>query len=465
MKKVLFTVFAGVLAGMMIAPARAADDADEMFTFNGEVRARYEYLNNYIDLTDNDSGSAVGADAMGIIPYRVIVGITGNFEKNVSAHVDLQYAGHMGDEFHPSKDNPLFLPIGSPMGQADVAYLDITQGMQLYQGWLEIGKIGGSDFGARVGRAEHTYGTELFMGDNDYYNGLSFDGFRGMWQHGSSDLNFFYYKIAEENCLGANCFTPNGSGPGASADSNLWGVTYDWKFKRWGTVGGYALISQDLGFDGPVGIPDSKVMTYGLRWNRGMMTDDNLNMFDWNLEYAMQTGDLGEPFAITPAIDISSYVLEGWFAFNFNVGDSHGRVHIGTLMTGGQDPASVDAESFIPLYGDFHAYNRFGDLDWVDQFGPHNITDFNIGYEHWFGDAHYVMFAYHMFSDTESAVGQPEDHIGDEFDLKYGYKYSKNLGFEVLLGQASPDDAYFAFFGLPTTDPVERLAFMAKLDW
>ena len=46
---------------------------------------------------------------MGIIPYRVIVGITGNFERNVTAHVDLQYTGHFGDEFNPSKDNPLFL--------------------------------------------------------------------------------------------------------------------------------------------------------------------------------------------------------------------------------------------------------------------------------------------------------------------------------------------------------------------
>ena len=57
MKKVLFTVLAGLLAGMTIIPARAADDADKMFEFNGEVRARYEYLNNYFDLTDNADGN------------------------------------------------------------------------------------------------------------------------------------------------------------------------------------------------------------------------------------------------------------------------------------------------------------------------------------------------------------------------------------------------------------------------
>jgi hypothetical protein len=469
MKKVLFTVLAGVLAGMTFAPALAADD-EKMFTFNGEVRARYEYLNNYLDLADNDSGATAFDDQMGITPYRVMVGITGNFEKNVSAHVDLQYTGHFGDTFNPSSDNPFFLPFPTPVGQADAAYQFATQGVHLYQGYVDIGKIGGSDFGIRIGRQEHTYGTELFMGDNDYYNGLAFDGIRGMWKHGSSDLNVFYYKISEENCF-FGCFTGNGFGPGASADSNLWGATYDFNFKTWGTVGGEALIAQDLGGDGPEGFPDSKVMTYGVRWNRGMMNDDKLNMFDWNIEVAAQTGDEGDPFG-GPSIDISTWVLEGWFAFNFNAGNSHGRVHIGTLMTSGNEFAGTEEKDFFTLYGDFHANNRFGDLDWEDTLlgGPHNITDFNVGYEHWFGDAHYVMLAYHMFATTESDPGA-EDKIGDEIDVKYGYRYSKNLSFEVSFGQMMPDDTFWTtveappFGNGPTIDPVQRATFMAKLGW
>ena len=218
MKKVLLTVLAGVLAGMTFAPARADDDGEKTFNFNGEVRVRYEYLNNYLDNLDNDSSSVVNDDHLSIAPYRMMVGITGNFAKNITAHVDLQYVGHAGDDFSPSKDNPFFSFPG-PMGQGDVATQFATQGVQFYQGWVDIGKIGGSDFGIRFGRAEHTYGTELFLGDNDYYSGLSFDGARGMWQHGSSDLNVFYYKVAEENCF-SNCFDISGSN-----DSNLFGVT------------------------------------------------------------------------------------------------------------------------------------------------------------------------------------------------------------------------------------------------
>ena len=452
MKKVLFTVLAGVLAGMTFAPARAEDDAEKRFDFNGEARVRYEYLNNYLDSLDNAGSSAVNDDHLSIAPYRVIVGITGNFAKNITAHVDLQYVGHAGDDFSPSKDNPFFSFPG-PMGQGDVATQFATQGVQLYQGWVDIGKIGGSDFGIRFGRAEHTYGTELLLGDNDYYSGLSFDGARGMWQHGSSDLNVFYYKVAEENCF-SNCFDISGSN-----DSNLWGITYDWNFKTLGTVGGNVLVSQDLGSDGPVFTADSKVKTYGVRWNRGMKSGDKLNMFDWNIEYDRQSGDMGGP-AGGPETKLKAFVGEGWFAFNFNAGSTHGRVHIGTLMTSGDKPGTTKSEDFVSLYGDFHANNRFGDLDWVDQFGPSDINDYNIGYEHWIGDNHYVMLAYHMFKLNQKA-GAPTKKIGDEIDLKYGFQYSKNLAFEVMIGQAQGDDTLAGF----STDPVQRASVSAKLAW
>lgn len=98
MKKVLLTVLAGVLAGMTFVPALAQDDPEKMFTFNGEVRARYEYLNNYYDLTDNQGSGDANDDSFSIAPYRVMIGMTGNFAKNVTGHIDLQYIGNFGDQ-------------------------------------------------------------------------------------------------------------------------------------------------------------------------------------------------------------------------------------------------------------------------------------------------------------------------------------------------------------------------------
>jgi len=446
MKKVLLTVFGVAAIGAMLVPARAQED-EKSFTFNGEVRARYEYLNNYIDQLDNSQSSDPNDDSYSLAPYRVILGITGTFAKNVTAHADIQYIGTFGDEFSPQKD---FFP---PIGQFGTPYLFNTQGVQLYTGWLEVSKIFGSEIGARLGRQEHTYGTELFMGDNDYYGGLSFDGLRGMWNHGHSDLNVWYYKVAEDN-------GPNPGAQGGANDSDFFGASYDWNFNNgWGTVGGYALVGQDLNGNGPVFFPDSSVMTFGVRWNRPMMNGDKLNMFDWNAEYAMQSGDAGDPFGGSPSTDLSGWIGEAWFGFNYNLASSHGRVHVGLLATSGDDFATTDeSEAFIPMYGDFHAYNRFGDLDWIDVFGPANITDINVGYEHWFGTSHYVMAAYHMFTMTEDN-GAPSDDLGDEIDLTYRYTYSKNLGFEFTIGQAMPGDAFL------NQDDVQRITAQARLNW
>lgn len=434
MKKVLYTVFAGALAGMTIAPALAADDAEKKFDFNGSLRARYENLNNYNDLTDETNSGDINDDAAGFTAYRALVGITGMFSKNVTGHVDLQYNGYFGDTGFPFFTT-LFSPYNTGHDDAVV----------IYQGWVEAGKIGGSDFGVRVGRQEHTYGTELFFGDNDYYTGQTFDGIRGMWQHGSSDLNAFYYKLNENN----NPYISGGFN--GAEDSNLFGATYDYTIKNWGTAGVYAVVFQNLS-------SEEKVNTYGIRWNRGMMNGDKLNMLDWDVEFAKQSGDE------SATIDVSASVIEGWFGFNFNAGsNSHGRVHIGTLITSG-DKASTPTkdEDFVDAFGDFHAHNRFGDMDWLEFIngGVHDLTDYNIGYEHWFGADHYVMLAYHMFKETETAPGA-EDTIGNEIDLKYGYQYSKNLAFEVMIGQASPEEKFFG----PPADTVQRAALTAKLDW
>ncbi len=439
MKKVLLTVFAGALAGLMIAPALAAPVAE--ITTNGLVRARVLYQDNYIDQTDHTASGDINDDSGAFTAYRLVFGLTAVFEHDVTARVDVQYNGHFGDE-----GSPAFAFFGSP-------YQTEFNGVVIHQGWVEAGKIGGSDIGVRVGRGEHTYGTELFLGDNDHYNGLTFDGGRGMWKHGASDLNIFYYKIAEDN----NPFT---SGAGNSpSDASLFGGTYDYNFNGWGTAGAYALYNQDLD-------DQMKVNTYGLRWNRGMMTGDKLNRLDWNIEFAVQNGDSGNTFEP----DISASVIEGWFGYNFNAGaNSHGRVHVGTLMTSGDETANLmDNGDFNSPYGDFHAYNRFGDMDWVDSAtlpalgGVHNLTDYNIGYEHWFGANHSFMLAYHIFQLTE-ANGLAEDKIADEVDVKYRYRYSKNVALEAMIGQANPNDDFVPFG--PPADSVRRGSFEVQLSW
>jgi hypothetical protein len=46
------------------------------------------------------------------------------------------------------------------------------------------------------------------------------------------------------------------------------------------------------------------------------------------------------------------------------------------------------------------------------------------------------MAAYHKFKVTEKN-GLTEDDLGEEIDLKCSYRYSKNVSFEALVGQAA----------------------------
>lgn len=450
MKKVLLAVVAAAALAAPYATSVAEDNGDQKFVFNGMVRGRFDYFNNYFDLTDNDQSGDVNDDSLAFGPYRTMVGITGMFTDNVSAHVDLQYAGVFGDEFNPQKDIQL------PIGQAVTPYLFNTQGVQLYQGYIELAKIFGSDVTLRLGRQEHTYSTELFLGDNDYYNGTSFDGLRGMWNHGHSDLEWFYYKVAEDSAFDAG-----------AVDSDLYGVTYDWTFdKTWGKVGGYVIAAQDLDGFGPIGLPDSKLYTIGAHWTRPMTGGEGtLNMFDWNVEVAYQTGDALDPAAAAVAFDLEGDVEEGWFGWNFGNDKHHGRVHLGVYRSSGDDPNTTDkVETFTPLFGDFHANNRLGDMDFIEStLGAGNITNINAGFQYWLG-RHSFMAAVHYNMLTDD-TGFTDDKLGTEIDLGYGFQYSKNVSFNASIGEFMPDTGLEEFFGLTASDPVERATAEMTLRW
>jgi hypothetical protein len=57
--------------------------------------------------------------------------------------------------------------------------LDRRSAFDLYQGYIEWEKILGSSVSVKGGRQEFLYGSAFFLGTNDFYNGLSWDGAKG----------------------------------------------------------------------------------------------------------------------------------------------------------------------------------------------------------------------------------------------------------------------------------------------
>jgi len=447
MRKLAFVVLLAATAVVLAVPAVAAEDGAKI-TWSGMVRSRFESVENYFDLQDSTTPGDVADDSYTFWPYRVVVGMNAELAENVKAEVQLQGFGHFGNEA------PIKSPAYPPEQSADAADPFGLSEVNVYTASVEVSKIGGSNVSFAVGRMEHTYGTELFLGNYEFYNGTSFDGARLWWGGESWRLDGFYHKTFEGNLDQQGVFVNGGSN-----DENLWGLTFDYDIaeKKWGTAGAYYLSNQVLDLD-------TKLDTYGFRWAK--MPNVENGAFDWNIEWAFQSGDFGEPLFGSPALDLSGDVIEGWFGWSFKHGDSNSRVHVGYWSSSGDDQNTPNKdEGFHNLYGDFHAYNRLGDADWEDTVwgGPSDIEDINLGYR-WQNAKHMFGLSYHMFTWNEAAsYGSTEDAIGDEFDLNYHYNMNDKVGFAVLWASWNPGKV----FDGPgfTADAINRYMAQMEVRW
>ena len=327
-----------------------------MFTFNGEVRARYEVPQQLPSISrDNDSNwqLRLNDDQMGFT-------LTGSWSESraTSRRTSLRTSTSSTPVTSATNSThrrtiPFFCPIGLRSDRPTPPTSSRPKASELYQGYVEIGKIGGSDFSAvRPLAPEHTYGTELFLGDNDYYNGLSFDGVRGMWQHGQQRPERLLLHRSPKRTAASTASPATDSGPGASADSNLWGATLRLEVQEVGTA--RRLRPHRPGISAATDRQDSsripRCTTYGARWNRGMMTDDKLNMFDWNIE--VRHADRRHRRAVS-AVARRSIFRPGssrdGSRSTTRSATSRPRPHRDAYDVRSGRPASTDAEDFITL--------------------------------------------------------------------------------------------------------------------
>jgi hypothetical protein len=427
MRRKLFGLFLALSAIALFVPVpvladdmKHEGDAPEI-TVHGELRARWEYLDNYSDFDSDDTAN----DSFDYTPYRAVLGVDALFGTRVAAHVQFQATGAFGDGGLNPSDDP-------------TAQNDITSTVALYQANVDIKNVGSENSSLRIGRQEHTLGNELHMGDNDFYNGFSFDGIRWMYDAEKWDLNAFWYTLEEENVIS--------TGPinGGSDDQTFSGITFGFDIGDDGQkVEPYALLFHD-GFPGA----EAAFWTIGALYNRRPSQDHSM---DWSAEFALQTGNVGSGVAEQ---DVKGSVFEGWFGYSWGDSSRH-RVHVGVLLLSDGD-STTEVEAFIPLNPDTHAYNRLGDMDlFVTDANNsaiqlscsggvgntfHNVTNWNVGYD-WTSGMHHFGASYHKFDATED-FGVCDGDYGAEVDLNYDYDLTHNLAFQVGLANFMPGDEF-----------------------
>lgn len=429
MKKFLYVAILALGVVVMMAPPVMAQD-EKPFTLHGEVRFRGEYDNNASDFDDDSDDGAL------FWPYRVRIAAEGHFAKNITAWLEFQNAGVAGDDPTFFGVNPTRTGFGFT---------------EMYQGNITLGQLWSKNFTLRIGRQEMVAGTELLLGDLDFYAGLSHDGLVGTWKFDKWNLMAWYTRPNEGSVfdfLGGGFLPPDQQivfGGTGSSTQHFLGAYATWTVAKNQGIDVYLMSLADRATGG-------NFQTIGGRYSHDVTGKNGLF---WNVEAAKQTGQVSSALLVgTTDIDAGGSVLEGWIGWNFKSGKNNHRVYLKyTAVSGDDDPTDDSDDSFHALYGDFH--NRLGHADLFQVSGTSTamgvtsvaglgITAFGLGWNGHFGDRSELGAEFWNFTTSEDVVFSPtvsEDALGTEIDVWYGYNYSKNLTFSASLSQFSPDDA------------------------
>ncbi len=429
MRKILCGAIVLVAAAALPLTLAAAPEV----SFTAEIWNRNEHVENLTDFEDSDGSS--DKDNLDFAMYRVRAGLNAK-AGDISAYVEIQNSGTWGNNLISSNSQD---PNNGPTDLVSAAQ---TNDMVLYQGWVHLDHIGGSLFSAKIGRQEKTLGNELHIGDADFYSGQYFDGIDTTFDFESWMLNAFMFTVEDRDlypgALQSGSFPYNGG----SDDRTLSGLTAKFTLAEGHDIEPYALYGRDGNEGGGLLNPQYSIWTIGALYEREREFE---GPFDWSLEAAIQTGDIGSG---PGEVDQSSNVVEGSFGYTFgDEAGSRNRIGVGALILGdGDDP--TESEAFMALYPDTHRRAGMADVFTKissSNFGVntfHNLTNFYIEWDWHSAGPHSAGAAYHTFTATED-FGAPEDHLGDELDLWYNMQRGEHFNVQVGVANFMPEEDLF----------------------
>ncbi len=292
--------------------------------------------------------------------------------------------------------------------------------IDLYQGYVEWEKILGSPVSLKAGRQDFSYGSTFFLGPNDFYNGLSWDGLKvslNVKEDLSSD--FIAAKMAKLN-------------PG---DPNIYltGLYTTYKIYKEGSLEGYFFYNKG-GF--PFLHREFEVRS-GQKWfTLGVRLAGKVNRFDFELEPQFQWGRVKNPIddgkdkvrAYGGHVDLGYTFKLPWeprifAAYAFGSGDDdpldgkvtqfHGNIFNDNYLVGDM---SVIADLSGVTVNDIHSS---GIHVWVAGISVNPLPDLNLNLD------------VHRFLASKGVSGFSKD-LGVEVDLVAAYKVMKRIS--VLTG-------------------------------
>jgi hypothetical protein len=441
MKKFLFMFLLAAAVASVFTFVVADEDQDgKKFVIHGEIRERADYNENLSDFDDDSPDSFL------FFPYRVRIAAEGHFGKDVVGYIELQSFGVWGDAppnrggitsfgpvFGASDSNPF--PGGFTGTRANVdqnvnnALFFTLNDVQIYQGWIGLNNIGGSKFSLKFGRQEIVKGSEMLLGDSDFYSGLSHDGGVACWNADAIDLDLWWTRPLQSG----------GVGFGGTPDHesvNFYGAWADFK-KIPANIGVAAYLLYYEDGTTSLGSDRRAFWTIGGRANHSV--DPGQSGLAWSAELALQRGDYNIGPGLGDTGDISALGFEGMVGWQFHGGNTDHMIKgFYAMGSGDDDPADTDAEAFDPLFQDTHMRYGFTDL-----FTLSDLTALSFGWNMRTNDNSFGidLWKFQATEDVLTAAATEENDLGAEVDAWWKYQYNPNTQFMAGLGYFMPGDA------------------------
>jgi hypothetical protein len=505
---------------------------DIVLTVTGEARTRFEWVENATDFSSDGRDGIVGSDdddafddSFSYAPARFNLGIRADLPRDVAAVIELQgnfelgggpfgtgtelraqttqhqrpgvinpqlhgaafsrvggLGGALGDGTNPQNGPG---NIGGPGTISEPSHLELVRvlndidgdGVFVYQGYIETAHIGDSIFSLRFGRQELAYGTEWLLGNQDFYDGQTFDGIKGILEFSDNlRLDFFWAKLAErDTTLDASL-----AGGGSSLinqdgdDSDLYGAYFSAQCIAGSSIGidayimgiiddvnlEYDVDTFDVDGDGDTDLVSSN--GYQLDENDGGLMNawwlgarvfrEREHGFHFSAEGTYLFGSIeNELNGNEGNFDLNAWGFEGHLGWTWDT-PTNPTIRGGFTYASGTDEddfADGDYKTFFTPAGEVHP--RLGLMDIVD---ASNVWAANIGYTGSFERHSWGVDLWHFeMAETdpivEAAFIDPfeladgdefDEELGNEVDLFYNYQYSEHMVAHFAVGYFDAGD-------------------------
>jgi hypothetical protein len=300
--------------------------------------------------------------------------------------------------------------------------LDNRSAFDLYQGYVEWEKVLNLPVSVKAGRQEFQYGSAFFIGTNDFYNGMSWDGFK-------ASVNPFE-KLAVD-ILGAKMVKLNSGDP----DLYLAGLYTTYKIYKEGSLEGYLFYNKG-GF--PISHREFVLIDSGQKsFTLGARLAGKIGGFDYELEPEFQWGKIKN--VIGDGKD-----LVRAFGGHLDLGYTF-KLPWKPRVFGVYAYGSGDNNPFDGRYREFHGalFNDsyiFGDMNVIADLSGVTVNDVHAsGLQILIGGLEVkplpklgVTLRAHGFLANRVPSGFSKD-IGTELDSEISYKLTKRISFLVGL--------------------------------